>query len=307
MAVPFRRLRLSLVLLSQLLAIPAGLAGGTVEFEAGNGEDRQRLQFEFDGDKLRMSPVRKKGSDDPDAYSVFRDGKMYSVVDNDGEKMVLDMGSMMKMMGGAMAKSAQFDTGLDDIAEYHSLTATGRSETHAGITGEVYTVDYTTRAGRREKSEMVLAKNATLVEMSSAMTAFSEMMAKAMGQAADKPGSKALEAEFRNKKLGLLRVEQDLRVVRVDTATPPAARFKLPAAPIEMPAMPAGMEGLFGGAAAAGSEGEGERAAAPAVLDEKVQRQKDRVKQRTEEEADNAADRTVDKALNKAFDKIFGR
>lgn len=300
MAVSLRRTLLSLALLSPVLLAPAALAGGTVEFEAGSGDDRQRMQFEFDGDKLRMTPVRKKGSTDPDAYSVFRDGKMYSVVDNDGEKMVLDMGSMMKMMGGAIANSAQFDTGLDDIAEYHGLNATGRSETHAGVTGEVYTVDYTTRAGKREKTEMVLAKNATLVEMGTSMTAFSEMMAKAMGQAADKPGAKALEAEFRSKNMGLLRIEDDMRVVRIDKTTPSAARFDLPATPTELPAMPAGMEALFG-AGGAGSD------AAPGVVEEKVERQKERVKQRAEDEADSAADRTVDKALNKAFDKLFGR
>ena len=307
MARPFHLKLLPLAVLTAMLAIPSAFAGGSVEFEAGSGADRQRVQFEFDGDKLRMTPVRQKGSDDPDVYSLFRDGKMYSVVDNGGEKMVLDMGSMMKMMGGAIANAAQIDTGLDDIAEYHGLNATGRSETHAGITGEVYTVDYTTRAGKREKTELVLARNATLTEMSTSMTAFSEMMAKAMGQAADKPGSKALEAEFRKKNLGLLRVEDDMRVVSVSSSTPPAARFKLPAAPTEIPAMPAGMEGLFGGAAArAGTEG-GEGSAAPGVLEEKVQRQKDRVKQRTEEEADSAADRTVDKALDKAFEKLFGR
>lgn len=303
MTVSFRRTLLSLALLSQVLIAPAALAGGMVEFEAGDGEDRQRVQFEFDGDKLRMTPVAKKGSEDAMGYAIFRDGKMYSVVDNDGETMVIDMASMMKMMGGAMANSAQFDTGLDDIAEYHGLNATGRSETHAGITGEVYTVDYTTRAGKREKTEMVLAKNATLVEMSTSMTAFSEMMAKAMGQASDTPGAKALEAEFRAKKLGLLRIEDDMRVVRIDTSTPSAGRFKLPAAPMEMPAMPAGMEGLFGGGAAAGAGA----AVDDSVVADKVERQKERVKSRADQEVDEATDRSVDKVLDKAFDKLFGR
>lgn len=301
MAVSFRRTLLPLALLTQVLMAPAVLAGGMVEFESGSGEDRQRVQFEFDGDKLRMTPMAGKGSEEASGYAIFRDGKMYSVVDSDGEKMVIDMASMMKMMGGAMANSAQFDTGLDDIAEYHGLNATGRSETHAGITGEIYTVDYTTRAGKREKTEMVLARNATLVEMSTSMTAFSEMMAQAMGQAADKPGAKALEAEFRGKKLGLLRVEDDMRVVRVDKATPSAARFKLPATPTEMPAMPAGMEGMFGGAAAGGANAE------DGVVADKVERQKERVKSRADQEVDEATDRGVDKVLDKAFDKLFGR
>jgi len=304
MARPFRRRLLPLALLAPLLTTPDLMAGGSVEFQSGSGADAQRIQFDFDGDKLRMTPLVKKDADTPAAYSIFRDGKMYSVVENGAETMVLDMGAMMKMLGGAMANAAKVDTGLDDIAEYHGLNATGRSETHAGIAGEVYTVDYTTRAGKREQSEMVLARNATLVEMSTSMAAFSEMMAKAMGQSSDTPGAKALEAEFRRKNLGLLRIEQDLRVVRVSSSTPAAARFKLPAAPTELPAMPAGMEGLLGGAlGTAGSDADAEAG----VVSGKVERQKARVKSRADQEVDEATDRSVDKVLDKAFDKLFGR
>jgi len=307
---PSFRFLLRLILTGTVCCLPLlANAGGLVEFDSGTGTDSARVVFEFDGDKLRMSPVRDKGGDTPDAYSIFRDGKMYSVANNGGEVMVVEMGAMMKMLGGALAQSSQLDTGLDDIAQYHGLNATGKSETHAGVTGEVYTVDYTTKAGKREKTELVLAKNATLVEMSQSMAAFSKMMAKAMGQPDDAPGSKALEAEFKRKDLGLLRVEDSLRVTRISSATPAAARFKLPAEPMQMPAMPAGMEGLFGGASGKPGVAAVDADGNPVTdkVDEKVQRQKDRVKQRTEEEADNATDRTVDKALNKAFDKIFGR
>lgn len=287
---------------SLLLSTSLALAGGTAEFASGSGKDGDRMTMEFDGKLLRMTPQGK--SADGEHYAIFRDGKLYSVSISDGQTMVFETSAMMKMMGGAMAQQAKIDTGLDDIAEYHGLNATGRSETHAGITGEVYTVDYTTRAGKREQTEMVLANNATLVEMSEAMTAFSEVMATALGQARDEtPGAKALAEEFKRRKLGILRVQDDLRLTRLDSASPKAARFKLPAEPMTMPAMPAGMEGLFGGNAAAGADGN----AVTEVVDEKVDRQANRVKQRTENEADQATDKVVDKALNKAFDKLFGR
>ncbi len=309
MAHSFRRRWLPLAVLIPLLSCPCVQAGGSVDFEASSGADAQRVQFEFDGNKLRMTPLVKKGEDQPEAYSIFRDGKMYSVVNTGGQAMVMDMGSMMKMMGGAMANAAKLDTGLDDIAEYHGLNATGKSETHAGITGEVYTVDYTTRAGKREKIEMVLAKNATLVEMSTSMAAFSEMMAKAMGQPSDTPGAKALEAEFKRKNLGILRVDDGLRVVRVSSSAPASDRFKLPAAPTAMPAMPAGFENLLGGAlGGAGATATGDNGQAePGVVNEKVDRQKERVKSRADREVDEATDRSVDKVLDKAFDKLFGR
>ncbi|MCX7062519.1 MAG: hypothetical protein NTZ11_16725 [Gammaproteobacteria bacterium] len=308
MAHPFRRQLRPLALLALSLTTPELLAGGSVEFEADSAADRQRVQFDFDGDRLRMTPIGGEAASSG-AYSIFRDGKMYSVVESAEQTMVMDMGAMLKMLGGAMAQTAKLDTGLDDIAEYHGLKATGRKETHAGISGEVYVVDYTTRAGKREQTELVLARDETLAEMSRSMTAFSEMMAKAMGQTSDAPGSKALEAEFRRKNLGILRVEQDLRVVRVSAATPPAARFKLPAAPTELPAMPAGMEGLLGNALGTATEAEAEADAAngAGVVGDKVERQKARVKSRADQEVDEATDRSVDKVLDKAFDKLFNR
>lgn len=296
------RLHRTAIAATLLLSTPLAMAGGTAEFEAGEGSDRGRMTMEFNDGLLRMTPQVKSG--EGEHYVIFRDGKLYSVSITGEQTMVIETSAMMKMMGGMMAQQAQIDTGLDDIAQYHGLNATGRSETHAGITGEVYTVDYTTRAGKREQTEMVLARNDTLVEMSEAMTAFSEVMATAMGQSRDEtPGAKALAEEFKQRKLGILRVQDDLRLTRLDASNPKAARFKLPAEPMAMPVMPAGMEGLFGGGAAAGADGNN----VTEVVDEKVERQKDRVKQRTENEADQATDKVVDKALNKAFDKLFGR
>lgn len=295
-------LALSLLCLARPVA-----AGGSAVFEAGDGEERGQVSLEFDGDRLRMTPQGGQQAGGS-GYVVFRDGRMYSVATNDGETVVFETSQMMKMMGGVMAQQMAIDTGLDDIAAYHGLNATGRSETHAGITGEVYTVDYTTRAGKREKTELVLAKNATLVEMSTAMTAFSEMMAKAMGQPQDStPGAKALTEEFQRRKLGVLRVEDSFRLTKLDTATPKAARFTLPAEPMVMPDMSALPAGLFGAGAAgaAGVDADGNPVAE--VVDDKVERQKQRVQQRAEQEADQATDQVVDKALNKAFDKLFGR
>ncbi|WP_293392584.1 hypothetical protein [Nevskia sp.] len=308
MFIPFR---LSLAAIVFLLCTPAALAGGAAEFETGEGADRGRIVLEFDSGMIRMTPVSAKGAVEAQGYAIFRDGKMYSVAVTDGQTMVVEMGAMMKMMGSRLANASQFNSGLDDIAEYHGLSATGQRETHAGITGEVYTVDYSTRAGKREKTEVVLASNAKLTEMTKAMTSFSEMMTQAMGRKNDTPGGKALEAAFQKKNLGLLRVEQNMRLTRLDSATPSAARFKLPAEPMQMPELPAGMSlsgaglgGMFGQAAA---ETDADGNVVTETVDEKVARQKDRVKARADEEVDKASDRTVDKVLDKAFDKIFGR
>lgn len=304
--------RLSWAVAASLLFAPPAFAGGAAEFEASDGEHRNRVLLEFDGDKLRMTPVAEKGSAEASGYAIFRDGKMYSVAITKKQATVIEMGSMMKMMGSMMSQANQLDTGLDDIAQYHGLSATGKHESHAGISGEVYVIDYTTKAGKREKTEVVLAKNAKLAEMTTAVTAFSEMMAKAMGRNEDAPGAKALEAEFKGKNMGLLRVDQGMRLTRLDAATPASARFELPAAPMQMPALPEGMSMPAGGLGAlfgqqAGAETDANGNVVTDTVGDKVERQKGRVKDRADEEVDKAADRGVDKVLDKAFDKIFGR
>lgn len=303
-----RRASRSLILLA-LLAASSAMAGGTAVMEAGDGKDRSQVQFEFDGDKLRMSTgVQGEG----ESYGIFRDGKMYTVSISNGKPMVIDTSAMMKMMGKMVAEqAASMNTGLDDIAEYHGLKATGRSETHAGITGEVFVMSYTTKGGKREEQEVVLAKNKTLVEMTDAMTLMSETMAEAMNnKIKETPGARAMVEEFKRKNVGMLRSGNDFRLVSLDTSTPGSARFKLPAEPTQMPAMPEGMFGegglgaLFGGEAAAETDADGNPVADK--VDEKVERQKQRVGNRAEQETDAATDRAVDKVLNKAFDKLFG-
>lgn len=294
-----------LALLGSLLLAPLAFAGGTAEFEAGSGSDRARVSFEFDRQQLRMTPMKADGSEG-EGYSIFRDGKMYSVASNDGQLMVIEMGAMMKMMGNMMARQPRVSDGLDDITEFHGLKATGRSETHAGVTGEVHTLEYSNRAGKRESKELVLAKNSALFEMGVAMSQFSQSMAASMGQPLNTPGSKAIEDELRGRKLGVLRVGNDFRLTRLDKATPSASRFKLPAEPMQMPAMPAGMQQMFGGDAGDPAAGL-DASEAQGVVQEKVDRQKQRAEERANEEVDTATDQVVDKALDKAFNKLFGR
>ena len=301
--------RLKALAIAGTLLLPTlAFAGGSAEFEAGSGSDRAQVRFEFDRQLLRMTPMKVAGNqNEGEFYSVFRDGKMYSVVSNDGQPMVVEVGAMLKMMGKMMANQPTVSDGLDDIAEFHGLKATGRSETHAGVTGEVHTLEYTTSAGKRESKELVLAENSTLFEMGNAMSQFSQSMAASMGQPVDTPGSKAIEAELSSRKLGVLRVGDDFRLVRLDKTTPAAARFALPAEPMQMPEMPAGLQQMLGGGAAgAGATGLDGSNVEGAVQD-RIARQKERAEQRANEEVDSATDQVVDKALDKAFNKLFGR
>ncbi|WP_148044758.1 hypothetical protein [Stagnimonas aquatica] len=279
-----------------VFAAPMALAAGSAQIESGLGSDRARAGLEFDGARLRMQA--STGAAAGQGYLIFRDGKAYTVGDMDGQPFVMEMGAMMKMAGQMAAQGAPRD-GLDDVAAYHGLSATGRSETVAGLRGEVYRLDYTTRSGDRQSKEMVLTANTTAREMTEALSAFGTAMQAAAG-IVEPEGSLQLQAEFQRRGLGLLRVGDEFRVLSLSTSKPAAARFELPAEPMQMPAGLSGLGALGGaGGAASGNPLGG-------VFGQKVERQQDRVQGRAEAEVDSATDRAVDKVLDKAFGKLFG-
>jgi len=288
------------VLLATGLALPfAVFAGGTVQLETGSGKDRAVTEVEFDGSKLRVTP---KMTGETQAHVIYRDGKAYMVTGEAGAPMVMEMAGMMKMAGSMMQNQNLAPDTFDHVAQYHGLTATGRSETVAGVKGEVYRLDYTTTKGQRVSDEMVLTNNATLGEMSKVMAGFGASLAAAMGQP-EAAGSKAVEAELTRRNLGVLRYRQDFRVTSVSSRSPAASRFVLPAAPTAMP----DFGGMLGGDAAAGASGGASAGGGlGAIFGGKVERQQERIESRAEGEADAATDRAVDQVLDKAFGKIFG-
>lgn len=287
----------SLTALAVVLAAPCGaLAGGTAEIETGSGSDRLRTTIEFDGAKVRMLTALPQGEDAPQGEMILRDGKVYAVIDRGSNPTVMEMSGMMKMIGGAMQQAPSPDA-FDEVARYHGLSATGRAETVGGLRGEVFRLDYETKAGTRESTEVVLATQAVAREMSLSMAAVGSTMAESMG-VIEPEGSRQLQAELERRKVGVLRFGDEYRVLSLNSSTPPASRFVLPAAPMQMPALP----GLQGGAGVQGSAGVG----VGGLLGEKIERQKDRIEARSEGETDAATDRAVDKVLDKAFGKIFG-
>lgn len=198
----------SLAAILLLTAFPA-LAGGWARI-ASEGED---MKLEYAGEKLRMTVA---GQGDK-AYMLIRDGKIYSV---SGE-MVIDASSMMQNAGGQTA------TPGDSMARFHGLEATGRKETVAGISGEVYRLDFTNHDGRRQQKEVVLSGDERAVAMQRAFLRMTKTMSEATGQelggAAD--FEKALGAR------GVLRMGNEMRVAEISGDTPSASRFELPSKP----------------------------------------------------------------------------
>ncbi|HUH75791.1 MAG TPA: hypothetical protein VLZ53_00350 [Devosia sp.] len=212
------------------LTSPA-LAGGTAIISgAGSAPDDPNEQYAMEVTWLDDQTVRMDPEGTP-AYMLVRDGSAYSITDAGGQLMVLDMGSIMKLagsMGGGMpAGAAQQAPTVADAESVDSLEPTGRKETVAGISGEVYEVRWTSSDGEVHVDEAVLSDDPLLLEMSSAFQAFGAALA---GEQDAQPLNDAMEAEG----LAALRFGDRYRVTAISDDTPPDSHFQLPAKPMDL-------------------------------------------------------------------------
>lgn len=277
----------SLALLAPALA---WAAGGKATLESSDGQQRLQSTLEYDG----RGALRMTAGQDPNQYLLHRDGKVYSVFSQDGTPLVVEMGAMLKTLGGMAQQNAGQQPLAGDVAEFRDLRDTGRTETVAGIKGRVHELSYVDSQGRARTESLVLSSDGRARELTQTLFAFGEAMA-AAAATAEPAGSRRLETEIVGGNQGVLRFGTQFRVLAFDGSTPSAARFELPAAPTQMP----DLGGMMPGGAGANPLG--------TVLGQKAERQQQRVEDRANQEVDEATDTAVDKALDKAFDKLFGR
>ena len=193
------------------------------------------MTFEYEGDQLRINMNAQ------DSYMLLRDKRIYVVTDQDGETMVIDLKQTMSMFGN-LAKSA-----VPDMADVRveSLESTGRQETVAGISGEVYLLKFVDYDGRPQQAELVLSPDRRAVGFRDAM----HRMAASMGDLVDQQAaSDTLQTQLGARDLGVLRYGNDMRVAAITETTVDAARFILPAEPTDL----SGLGSLFGGGGSGG-------------------------------------------------------
>lgn len=241
----------------------------TLAWAAGSAtiqtEDGSTMVVEYDGTMVRM------GADNADTYLLIRDGRLYSVTGN----TVIDASSIM----GLFADSLQAPG--SDMSAIQRLQPTGRTETVAGVRGEVFLVEFTDSKGQQQQQEVVLSDDARAVELQQAWGTIASTLAAAGGnQASRQDFDRALGHR------GILRYGDDMRISAISNQRPAAARFELPAEAQDTESLSKSISRALG---------------------QRTERQKEHVGRRTESELDQATGRTVDKALDKAFGKIFGR
>ncbi|WP_439106131.1 hypothetical protein [Congregibacter sp.] len=213
--------RISVVLTlcaAPLLALDAVAGSATVASKDGGSST-----FEYNEQFLRVGIPGQGG------YALVRDGSIYTVMQQDGNTLVIDAGSAMKGMGGGAAPAvpSQFNSKIE------SLENTGRSETVAGIKGEVYQLNSKDENGNLQSEEVVLSDDPRALELRDALFLMVGVAAQltAEGTVDNTQSIKKALADINS---GILRYGQEMTVTSIDGDAVDASRFELPAAPLNL-------------------------------------------------------------------------
>lgn len=161
---------------------------------------------------------------DGESYLLVREGKAYAVNNEPraGVPRVMEISAMAGEMG------MQDENGLSSISQKpKSFKKLGKSETIAGIKGEIYEV---TDEKTGEIQQMVLTNNRQAQEMTEAMLAIKD-------STTNKNSLEAFKAGLPKGLYGILRVENEMLVKSLSPNAPPAEAFELPEAPMDMKQM----------------------------------------------------------------------
>jgi hypothetical protein len=230
------------ILFSALLLPLNSFAAGKVTIESAAKGNRYTMEIEYlDNHNLRMNFHRGQKVE---TYMLIKDNKVYTVTMINNAPMVMDIGAMSQMAGALGGDNSNDSNEASGPLGYEvlSLKATGKKETVAGFTGEVYLV--TAKDGTGTSSEEVVFSSDPKVR---AYTDAWREAGKTMQQvlARDMATDNDLDHYMEKNKLGLLRYGTQYRVVAIDDKKPAADRFTLPTAPMSMP----DFGSMFGGGA----------------------------------------------------------
>jgi len=276
------------------LALPA--AAGTATIASSEGDT---MTFEYRDDALLRVGVEDS------SYMLVRDNTLYIVSYEGDEPMVIDASSMMKGFSGMVQQAAPSAT----TAEFVSLEKTGRSETIAGIKGEVYMLS-TRQDGEESTQEVVMSDDERAIEFRDALFVMGQAAMDAFGEYQLRDDNKDVQKQLADMNLGVLRVGQEMTVKEISSDSVAAARFELPAEPMDMQGLGA-MMGAMGESSGKEVNADGEKSGGlfsgmMDALGGKAERQADRTEQKVDNKVDRETDNAVDKAVDKVFGKLFG-
>lgn len=163
-------------------------------------------------------------------YMLVLKDKTYSVMNQGGQLMVMDMAAMggaMKAIGGAMAgqvdeRAKEYDTSTAKI------TKTGRTETVAGYKGDVYKVSVQGPNGL-ETAEFVTSNHKDIIAFQKAFMTISERMAKSFLSEDTMKGFKETASLFEKQQAGgMLRYGNDMILTKLENKGLDSGFYNLP-------------------------------------------------------------------------------
>jgi hypothetical protein len=283
MKTSFGRILFPTVFLGLALANPA--VADIAEVISGDGK---RMTFEYQDDNLRINMANDDG------YMIIHGENVYAVDEADGEVMVIDVKQTLSMFGN-MAQAA-----IPDMAAVRvkSLEPTGRTESVAGIVGDVYRLAYTDHEGKSQEADIVLSPDRRAVGFRDAVHRMSSTMSSMLAQQGTHD---RLRDELAMKNLGVLRYGDDMRLTSITEGRVDDSRFVLPAEPTDL----TGMGGLWGAGLFGDSDGSSGGFMSGILGGDSGGNQGDSGKPDKAESTSNPVEDAT-KEIGKAFGKLFG-
>lgn len=208
------------VALSALSAVAVADIVGT--YAGGSAAQGQALTISYKDDShIRMDVGQ--GS-----YMLVSGSKAYLVTGAADGGMVIDLDTLPKfaMPGGKAPKATDPKV---------TVTRTGRSETVAGLKGDVFEI-----VADGQKHEVVLSSDRKALGLNKAFMALGKRMAQSLGPDLSRQLEMASREAQKQGYGGLLRSDRDFVLQAVKETALPASHYALPkgAAPMAVPAMP---------------------------------------------------------------------
>lgn len=231
---PISRPVLLATLLGTLLPVSAVFADGVARFSTGD-PNVPTLTFSWqDADRSRLD------SPNQPAHVLAIDGKAWGVASVAGQSVSMDLESLAKLLG---QESGLTRLGPDTVvpAQLTALERTDRTETVAGIQGEVYRVSWQDSNGNPHIDEAVFTGDALVQEMQTALVGG---MTQAIARGTGVSGHDQAHHELQRRGLAVLRFGDDFRLESIERNEQPDERFALPSKPIDLRQM---MRGMMGG------------------------------------------------------------
>ncbi len=179
--------------------------------------DGQTMELSYkDGDHMRMSM--------PGGQFMLVDGdKTYMVRQQNGQWVAMDMAAMGQMMQQMRQQSGQQSPQAQQGSSDAEFRDAGRTETIAGYEGTVYEV-----TANGETNEIVLSDHEDIVSLSRGWVQFTGNMTKQMGAMNEQMQEDLISKSDIDKRGGILRVGDDMRVKSISTDSKGSDYYELP-------------------------------------------------------------------------------